>query len=162
MTTLTPDQTHEQMWGAAISEFGNEHAVPAERANHISEVVRGLTILRGWTASGDAAKKELASYMVRDIAQDEVLKLMGLTATARKTDGVAPSGSRAARYRRLDDLAASNLFKEFTTDELMKSSGFSYPTILKYLTNSPAWRKAGRGRWEARNPVADRAYERNA
>lgn len=160
-TTIDANAVHQQMWDAAIAEHGSVYAVPPSHADHISEVVRGLTILNGWSGGPNAALAELTSYMVREAAKVEVLAMLNLKATVKQDDtALAVPTSRAARYRRLDDLAATNFAKEFTTEELMEQSGFSYPTILKYLKDSRCWRKAGRGRWEARNPSSDRKYEK--
>lgn len=160
-TTIDADAVHQQMWDAAIAEYGSAYAVPRSHADHISEVVRGLTILKGWSSGPNAALAELTSYMVREAAKVEVLAMLNLKTTVKQDDSaLAVPASRAARYRRLDDIAATNFAKEFTTEELMEQSGFSYPTILKYLKNSRCWRKAGRGRWEARNAISDRKYKK--
>jgi ATP-dependent exoDNAse (exonuclease V) beta subunit len=47
-------------------------------------------------------------------------------------------------------------FEQFTTEQLAEQSGFSYQTTLKYLQESPTFRKIKKGLWEVRDAKADR------
>jgi hypothetical protein len=63
---------------------------------------------------------------------------------------------RADKYDALLEWAKDHLFEQFTTEELVEQSGFSYATTLKFLQESPTFRKIKKGLWEIRDPQADR------
>ena len=53
-----------------------------------------------------------------------------------------------------------HLFEQFTTEQLAEECGFSYPTTLKYLQESPVFRKIKKGLWEVRDPKSDKEIDK--
>ena len=63
---------------------------------------------------------------------------------------------RKDKYARLERLALDNLYKEFTTQELVDVSGLSSQTLVTWIRVNGYFRAMKRGMWEARNPKDDR------
>jgi hypothetical protein len=63
---------------------------------------------------------------------------------------------RKDKYARLERLALDNLYKEFTTQELVDVSGLSSQTLVTWIRANGYFRAVKRGIWEARNPKDDR------
>lgn len=77
-------------------------------------------------------------------------------------DGTAPaSGKRSDKYDALLEWAKDHLFEQFTTEQIVEVSGFSYQTTLKFLQESPTFRKVKKGLWEVRDADADRKAEKS-
>jgi hypothetical protein len=76
-------------------------------------------------------------------------------------DLLSPRPRRADKYDALLTWSKEHLFEQFTTDQLVEQSGFSYPTTLKFLQESPTFRKLKKGLWEIRDADADREAEKN-
>ena len=68
---------------------------------------------------------------------------------------------RADKYDALLEWAKDHLFEQFTTEQIVEVSGFSYPTTLKFLQESPTFRKVKKGLWEVRDAEADRKSEKS-
>ena len=68
---------------------------------------------------------------------------------------------RADKYEALLEWAKDHLFEQFTTEQIVEVSGFSYPTTLKFLQESPTFRKVKKGLWEVRDADADRKSEKS-
>ena len=67
----------------------------------------------------------------------------------------------ADKYDALLEWASDHLFEQFTTEQIVEISGFSYPTTLKFLQESPTFRKVKKGLWEVRDADADRKSEKS-
>lgn len=91
--------------------------------------------------------------IVRMVPSDTLATLMG--------NGPQLLNRRADKYDALLDWAKDHLFEQFTTDQLVEVSGFSYPTTLKFLQESPTFRKIKKGIWEIRDAEADKKAEKN-
>jgi hypothetical protein len=73
----------------------------------------------------------------------------------------APRPRRADKYDALVEWSKEHVFEQFTTEQLVEQSGFSYPTTLKFLQDSPTFRKVKKGLWEVRDAEADRKSEKS-
>jgi hypothetical protein len=63
---------------------------------------------------------------------------------------------RADKWDAFLKWANQHHFEQFTTEQLQEQCGFSYPTTLKYVQDSPSFRKVKKGLWEVRDAKADR------
>lgn len=72
--------------------------------------------------------------------------LPGWVAPAAATD-VTDKPSRASKYAAFEMWASVNQGKTFSTTELIEISGFSAPTLTKYVTDSMFFEKVKRGQW---------------
>lgn len=68
---------------------------------------------------------------------------------------------RSDKYDALLDWSKDHLFEQFTTEQIVEVSGFSYQTTLKFLQESPTFRKVKKGLWEVRDADADRKAEKS-
>lgn len=78
------------------------------------------------------------------------------TLTMLMESNVQALTKRADKYDALLEWAKDHLFEQFTTEQLVEISGFSYQTTLKFLQESPTFRKIKKGLWEIRDAQADR------
>jgi hypothetical protein len=65
---------------------------------------------------------------------------------------------RSDKYLNLKKFALDNLYKEFSTQELIDVSGLSSQTLVTWIRVNGYFRAMKRGMWEARNPNDDRKY----
>lgn len=98
------------------------------------------------------------AYMVSGQAQDWVGQniLPSITGESKAVQTDIKPEKRKEKYARLERLALDNLYKEFTTQELVDVSGLSSQTLVTWIRVNGYFRAMKRGMWEARNPKDDR------
>ena len=64
--------------------------------------------------------------------------------------------TREQKFNKFLKWANEHHFEQYTTEQLSEKSGFSYQTTLKYLQETPTFRKLKKGLWEIRDAKADR------
>lgn len=146
------DRRERELWDAAIEEYGSAFDVPKEIQQDISEEVRALNVLAlAWDGTGSPhsilRSYAVLSHIVAKIAGDEVKQ--------------AKPEKRRDKYAKLIELSRANLFKEFTTDELIDHSGLGRNTVISWCRSTGHFRQNPdkRGVWEARDPNHDRRAE---
>ena len=99
----------------------------------------------------------MKAYMLQEQAQAWVGQhvLPSITGEIVPMDDTKPE-KRKDKYARLERLALDNLYKEFTTQELVDVSGLSSQTLVTWIRANGYFRAVKRGIWEARNPKDDR------
>jgi hypothetical protein len=149
---------HQALWNIAIQEHGDKFAVPGDVAQSISDRTRGLYILKGWDGKGSAARL-LGSYsvnertiisLVQEYCGEDIDEIV-----------IAPKEKRVDKYDKLVSWAKQNIFVQKTTEELVEIGGFSYQTTLKFVQDSPYFRKVKKGLWEVRDPASDRSLDKS-
>lgn len=151
ITASLIDKVSDTMWEEALSKHGDYTAIPPSDHYAISETLRALYVLQIWEREGSQGNpgKFLRTYAVNDSMVDGlVAKYVGKTAPAE-----APSEKRASRYDAFIKWSRDHIDEQFTTEQLTEQSGFSYPTTLKFLQESPYFRKVKRGVWEPCDPA---------
>lgn len=149
-------EEHQALWDNAIKEYGDMYKVPMSVVMEIGYRVRGLTCLSMWDGAGRATK-HLSTYMVpTQVAEDLIARFCSPEELEE-----APTEKRADKYQAIIDWAKNHLFEQVTTDQMVELGQFSYPTTLKFLQESPYFRKVKKGLWEVRDPKADREAEKN-
>ena len=150
---------HKSMWEDAIERHGDEFKVPSDEVNRISQQTRALYVLMGWNGTGSPARL-LSSYSIpTDIITDLVAEYYDETVAVEEL--TTPRPKRADKYDAMLDWAKGHLFEQYTTEQLVEISGFSYPTTLKFLQDSPTFRKVKKGLWEVRDAVADKKADKS-
>jgi hypothetical protein len=150
---------HKSMWEDATERHGDKFKVPSEEVNRISQRTRGLYVLMGWNGIGSPARL-LSSYSIpTDIIAELVEEYYDETVAIEEL--TTPRPKRADKYDALLDWAKGHLFEQYTTEQLVEVSGFSYPTTLKFLQDSPTFRKVKKGLWEVRDAVADKKADKS-
>jgi hypothetical protein len=127
-----------------------------ERAK-IGEVVRGLYVLEMWQREGFVGNPIaiLRRYSLQSMESfiDNYLAHLEIEATALDMGSRMPR--RQEKYDAFDKWAKENRTQEYSTEQLVEISGFSYQTTLRYLTESPLYTKVKKGLWRVvaeRNP----------
>lgn len=159
ITTEHINQVHSSLWEEAVAEYGNKFSVPFEEIYKISARTRALYVLQGWNNSGSPAR-HLSSYGIPHEMITEVVAQY-CNETVELDELGAPTPRRADKYDSFIEWAETHLFEQFTTEQLVEQSGFSYATTLKFVTESPTFRKIKKGIWEVRDAKADREAEKN-
>jgi len=164
-TTFITDElirsNHKELWDKAISEHGNPFSVPNETSFRINETLRALYTLQVWQRSGGTGNpaKFLSTYSIYpDVLMEVVRGYCSLEIDME--DVTAKAEKRSDKYDAFIDWSKAHLFEQFTTEQLVEISGFSYPTTLKFIQDSPVFRKIKKGLWEIRDPKADRDAEK--
>jgi len=162
ITDEVVNNTHSELWEEAISLYGDKFKVPHDQLSRINETMRGLYVLQKWQnegASGNPAKF-LATY---SIYQDVLLELVRdyLSMDIEDVSDAVKVEKRADKYDSFIDWTKDHLFEQFTTEQLVEVAGFSYQTTLKFVSESPTFRKIKKGLWEIRDAKADRNSEKN-
>lgn len=164
MKKLTEDMIdthHHLLWNKATEQFGTQFRVPMDEQYRISELVRGLSVLQIWQKEGAVGspvrflkRYDLPQRAVDALAQ-EYLEYFGIKeeelGEARKR-----VEKRVDKWDAFLKWANQNHFQHLTTEQLTEQSGFSYQTTLKFLQESPTFRKVKKGVWEIRDAKSDR------
>lgn len=153
------DSIHVKMWEEAVSEYGDAFSVPREVSQKISDFTRALHVLQVWEREKNGSPvKMLISYGIPEATISEIApQYCGVKLDEDKSvvDEVRTE-KRADKWDAFLKWANQHHFEQFTTEQLTEKSGFSYPTALKYLQESPTFRKIKKGTWEIRDAKADR------
>jgi hypothetical protein len=152
---------HKEMWDKALAEHGNPFSVPQETSSRINETLRALYTLQVWQRSGSTGNpaKFLSSYSIYPDVLMEVVRDYCSIEIDSMEEVVVKAEKRSDKYDAFIDWSKAHLFEQYTTEQLVEISGFSYPTTLKFIQDSPVFRKIKKGLWEIRDPKADRQAE---
>lgn len=148
MKKITDDLIHkvsESMWEEALGRHGSHTAIPMSETFVISETLRALYVLQIWQRDGAQGNpaKFLRTYAVTDSMVDGIVaQYVG------KAVEEAPTEKRSARWDAFNKWIREHSGEQFTTDQLVEQSGFSYPTTLKYVQESPLFVKIKKGLWK--------------
>jgi hypothetical protein len=152
------NEIHHSLWEEASNTYGDKFSVPRDEVFYISSYVRSLHCLQIWDGRGKASRF-LGMYGIpTDVITEVIPKFCDETV---EDVLMAPAPKRADKYDAFLEWAQDHLFEQFTTEQLVEESGFSYPTTLKFITESPTFRKLKKGLWEVRDAKADREAEKN-
>ena len=150
---------HTSRWAEAIDEFGDKFAVPREVAQGISDYTRALHVLQVWNRDGAKGSpiRTMLSYSLPDSVIAEVSsEYCGIQVDEESVVDEIKTEKRADKWDTFLKWANQHHFEQYTTEQLMEQCGFSYPTTLKYVQESPTFRKIKKGLWEVRDAKADR------
>jgi len=149
---------HKEMWSDALAEYGDSFKVPHETITRINETLRAMYTLQVWQRAGSTGNpaKFLTTYSIYPEILMEVVRDYCSLEVESIDDVVAKSEKRSEKYDAFIDWSKAHTFEQYTTEQLVEISGFSYPTTLKFIQDSPSFRKIKKGLWEIRDPKADR------
>lgn len=165
-TTITPDSLKMEMqerWSEIRNEYGDLWLSPSDVRFSQGEYERAMHVLLLWKNEGEKGSpiRMLRSYGVMEaIIVDAISRWCDMTISPDDLAEVKTE-KRADKYDAFIDWTKDKLFEQYTTEALVEVAGFSYPTVLKFLQESPNFRKVKKGIWEIRDPKADRDAEKN-
>ncbi len=150
---------HNSRWADAIEEFGDKFTVPRDVSQSISDYTRALHVLHIWNRDGAKGSpiRTMFSYSLPDAVIAEVSnEYCGIQVDEDSVVDEVKTEKRADKWDAFLKWANQHHFEQFTTEQLQEQCGFSYPTTLKYVQDSPSFRKVKKGLWEVRDAKADR------
>jgi hypothetical protein len=150
---------HNSRWADAIEEFGDKFTVPRDVSQGISDYTRALHVLHIWNRDGAKGSpiRTMFSYSLPDAVIAEVSnEYCGIQVDEDSVVDEVKTEKRADKWDAFLKWANQHHFEQYTTEQLIEQCGFSYPTTLKYVQDSPTFRKIKKGLWEIRDAKADR------
>lgn len=135
-------------------KYGSVFRAPSDEVRENSERLRAFHIIQKY--GGAITRQTLSQYMVPPSIASEVLAEVGI-------DGVVEMGkkvTRADQYKELEEWASEHDSEQFTTEQLVAQSGFSYQTTLRFIDGNPHFHKVKKGLYECRNATKRRAEAR--
>lgn len=159
ITLETIHNLHSRLWDEAVKEYGHKFSVPFERIQDISQQTRALYVLQTWNGAGNPARYLSAYSIPADVITQVVAEYCNEVVS--EDELMAPKPRRADKYDAFLDWTKDHLFEQFTTEQLEEVSGFSYATTLKFIGESPTFRKIKKGLWEIRDAEADRKADKS-
>lgn len=141
------------------ADFRNKHKKDAERIRKhpeltaIQETVRGLYVMEKWQSEGRTGNPVamLRHYSILTHVLPTFIATY-LPDYKEEDKEVARPEKRKEKYGAFDKWAKEHQGDQFTTDELVEISGFSYQTTLKYISESPLFIRVKKGLWQVSNP----------
>ena len=156
------EDIHKSMWDTEITKYGSASLVPEETTQYISDHIRAMYVVQIWQREGanGSAVKFMNSYSLPEAVMAEIAEEYCGIESPEEIEKELKTERRADKWGSFMSWAKTVVFEQFTTEQLCEKSGFSYQTTLKYLQESPAFRKIQKGLWEVRDPKADREAEK--
>lgn len=143
-------------------EFYSKYKTDAERVlhkqemTHIQETIRGLYVLEMWERNGRSGSPlaMLKHYSVMDSVISHFAEAYIPKNVSKLDNSAARPEKRKTKWSAFDKWAKEHQSEQYTTDQLVEISGFSYPTTLKYVSESPLFVKVKKGLWQVADPNA--------
>lgn len=132
-------------WEKAKAEYGAAAAVPHEVTSKISEKNRALYVLLS-NPEADPVPV-LKNYNVSTSMIEEIGELLGVDVDVESSPGPRPK--IADKYGALDEWAKEHPGEQIAPDGLVDLSGLSYASVMKYLKDTPRYKKVKNGVYEA-------------
>ncbi len=137
-----------------VARYGASN-IPSDEQRALSEALRAFFVIEAH--AGQVTARILSQYMIPASVAQQVMDEMGIDANAPQIEHKA---SRKERVANLIKFAKANHGKEFTTEELVEVAGFCHATTLKFLNDTPYFKKIKRGLYEAIDVASERAQAR--
>lgn len=149
MTTPLTEQEAIRRYQEGVArleeKYGSVFRAPSEEVRENSERLRAFHIIQKY--GGSITRQILSQYMIPPSIAESVLAEVGgsgVTEVGRRV-------SRADQYKGFEQWASEHDSEQFTTEQLVEVSGFSYQTTLRFIDSNPHFRKVKKGLYECRN-----------
>lgn len=141
-----------------VRDFYEKYPTELERSSHtqeiaqIQETVRGLYVMEKWQREGRNGNPiaTLRFYsMLSNVIPVFVSEYLSEYMSGESAEIAIPrTEKRKDKWSSFDSWAKEHQAEQFTTEQLVEIAGFSYPTVLKYVSESPLFNKVKKGLWE--------------
>lgn len=154
MKQVTPefiDKKWHEMWDEAESAHGLPTDVPPSVRDEMSERLRALWVAHYWQQGKITGSLHGAmnSHSIAEKAYLWVADACGeRSSRAEKTSAPQKATKRKDRWDSFVRQIRGESGKEFTTEELVNLSGFSYPATLSFVKNNPLFVHVKKGVWK--------------
>ena len=140
------EEIWKQDWDAAKAEFGDAFKVPSEVSAKISEKHRALHVIL--SHGGESPVSAMRHFQVSaDTIEWVANEVLGVEVDVEAP--VAPKPKLADKYDALDEWAKTHPGEQVAPDGLVDLSGLSYASVMKYLKDTPRYKKVKNGVYEA-------------
>lgn len=162
-TTITLESINDFMsneWEKASNTHGDVHNVPSDERWTLGEMERAMHVLHVWNregASGNPVRMLRAYGVGESLIIELIARWCDMEVTEENLD--VKTEKRADKYNSFIEWTKDKIGEQYTTDALVEVAGFSYITVLKFLSESLHFRKVKKGLWEIRDPKAEREAE---
>lgn len=154
------EDVNRQWWAIAEQKYETKFKVPTEEHNRNSSYIRALYCLQKWDGKGSAVPTLIYYNIPEDVIAEVVKIYCGVELNVEDVLEETKTEKRADKWDAFVRWSKGHLFEQFTTEQLAEECGFSYPTTLKYLQESPVFRKIKKGLWEVRDPKSDKQVDK--
>ena len=141
----------------ALTEKYGYFRIPWSERMEVTEPLRAFHIVQA--NGGVVSAKTLSQYMVSTRVAEQLMAEMGMEDASID---LAHKTNRAEQYKAFEKWASEHDSEQYTTDQLVEVSGFSYPTVLKFIDGNPHFHKVKKGLYECRNVKLRREQALNA
>ena len=165
ITTLTNETLQIEIkdkWENASKLYGGTFLIPTEEKFSLNEYERAMHVLLVWKREGQKGNptRMMRTYGVNESSVAEVINNWCDMNITEEDIAEIKTEKRADKYDSFMDWTKDKIFEQYTTEALVEVAGFSYPTVLKFLQDSPSFKKLKKGLWEIRDAKADRESEK--
>lgn len=153
-TQITPDivnEVHRGLWATLVQKYKSAFLVPPDERFRAAETVRGMWVLLVWQREAQSRHpfQFLRSYGIPDDIANYIVE--GFTEHT-VSDAQAKPERRRDKWSAFEQFAIDHVGEQFTMDQLVEVSGFSYQTTLGYVKESLYFRRIKKGLYEATAP----------
>lgn len=155
ITSALISETHKEMWAELVKKHKTAFAVPFDEIMRVNEVLRGMNVLMLWQKDGSVGRTALGALSAYSVMNDAVEILIKNLHIKHEVRDVEKTEKRKDKWQAFEEWAKENRGQQFTTEQLVEQSGFSYQTTLKFVSESPLFTKVKKGIWNIASPERD-------
>lgn len=151
ITPETVNEVHRGLWATLVQKYKDAFSVPNDERFRANETVRGMWVLLVWQREAQARHpfQFLRSYGIPDDIAHYIVE--GFTEYDIAQAQVKPE-KRRDKWSAFEQFAVDHAGEQFTMEQLVEVSGFSYQTTLGYVKSSLHFRRIKKGLYEATAP----------
>jgi len=146
MTQTEAENRYKQGVRDLAEKWGGHSNIPSAELRDISEELRAYYIVL--KHEGAVTRQILSQYMVSPTIIERVMSSIGVDG---EVGTITPRTSRSDQYKAFTKWACEHDREQFTTDQLVEASGFSYQTTLKFVDSDPNFIRIKKGLYECRD-----------
>lgn len=151
---ITPElvnEVHRGLWATLVQKYKDAFSVPQDERTRANETVRGMWVLFVWQREAQA--RHPLSFMRSYGIPDEIAQYIieGFTTYETAEAQIKPE-KRRDKWSAFEQFAIDHVGEQFTMEQLVEVSGFSYQTTLGYVKESLYFRRIKKGLYEATSP----------
>lgn len=154
MTSPLTEQQATERYRQGVSllerKYGSVFRAPSEEVRENSEMMRAFHVIQKY--GGAINGHILSQYMIPPSIAELVLGECG----GEGVTAIVPRVTRSDQYKAFEQWACVHDTEQFTTEQLVETSGFSYQTTLKFVETSLFFIKVKKGLYECRNETLRR------
>lgn len=145
------EREHARLWSELETKYGSAFSVPSDEMAKVSEILRGMYVIQLWQREATAGRSPrgfLSTYSISEETTKYLIAKLGFhDSEPKKQEIAAKPETRKSKWGVFEKWAREHRGEQFTTEQLVEQSGFSYQTTLKHVSESPIFTKVKKGLW---------------